>query len=361
MPKSKAASASPETVTSNGRRAAAKPRAAAKRPFGPNGHQLAASTAPPRRRHGASRRPRPRHRRVAGEGADLGILGAGYDVTRLGRPRPRPAEAHSSASTSTTTSSRTTSCPKEKKDVVKQLKAAAKDGQRRLPGDRPRPRGRGDRLAPRRGRWTWSTRQPRSSASTSTRSPRTRSARRFEHPREIDMQPASMPSRRGASSTGWSATRSARCSGRRSAAACRAGRVQSVAVRLVVEREREIEAFVPVEYWTHRGRSAQAGAPRRQPTLPRRLLEPVGSEEGRAAATSEQAEAIVPTLDGAALRRRRRSSDASSTGSPAAPFTTSTLQQEASPQARLRGQARRWPSPSSSTRASSSAARARSA
>ena len=30
----------------------------------------------------------------------------------------------------------------------------------------------------------------------------------------------------------------------------RAGRVQSVAVRLVVEREREIQAFVPVEYWT---------------------------------------------------------------------------------------------------------------
>src|SRR5215467_10198517 len=29
-----------------------------------------------------------------------------------------------------------------------------------------------------------------------------------------------------------------------------AGRVQSVAVRLVVEREREIEAFVPQEYWT---------------------------------------------------------------------------------------------------------------
>ncbi|MCK4564262.1 MAG: DNA topoisomerase I, partial [Verrucomicrobia bacterium] len=29
-----------------------------------------------------------------------------------------------------------------------------------------------------------------------------------------------------------------------------AGRVQSVAVRLVVEREREIEAFVPVEYWS---------------------------------------------------------------------------------------------------------------
>src|SRR5207342_3336884 len=29
-----------------------------------------------------------------------------------------------------------------------------------------------------------------------------------------------------------------------------AGRVQSVAVRLIVEREREIDAFVPVEYWS---------------------------------------------------------------------------------------------------------------
>ena len=29
-----------------------------------------------------------------------------------------------------------------------------------------------------------------------------------------------------------------------------AGRVQSVAVRLITEREREIQAFVPVEYWS---------------------------------------------------------------------------------------------------------------
>ena len=39
-----------------------------------------------------------------------------------------------------------------------------------------------------------------------------------------------------------------------------AGRVQSVAVRLVVDREREIEAFVPEEYWT----LARRAAPRRQ-------------------------------------------------------------------------------------------------
>ena len=40
-----------------------------------------------------------------------------------------------------------------------------------------------------------------------------------------------------------------------------AGRVQSVAVRLIVEREAEIKAFVPVEYWT-----LDAGSPRRAAT-----------------------------------------------------------------------------------------------
>ena len=39
-----------------------------------------------------------------------------------------------------------------------------------------------------------------------------------------------------------------------------AGRVQSVAVRLVVEREREIEAFVPREYWTIEAQLEKAGA-----------------------------------------------------------------------------------------------------
>ena len=39
-----------------------------------------------------------------------------------------------------------------------------------------------------------------------------------------------------------------------------AGRVQSVALRLVVEREREILAFVPVEYWTIEAELAEARA-----------------------------------------------------------------------------------------------------
>ncbi len=60
---------------------------------------------------------------------------------------------------------------------------------------------------------------------------------------------ASVRSRRAASSTASSGSSCRRCCGRRSRADLSAGRVQSVAVRLIVEREREIRAFVPEEYW----------------------------------------------------------------------------------------------------------------
>ena len=50
---------------------------------------------------------------------------------------------------------------------------------------------------------------------------------------------SSTPRRPGASSTGSTATRSARCCGRRSCRGCRPGRVQCVATRVLVERERE--------------------------------------------------------------------------------------------------------------------------
>jgi DNA topoisomerase-1 len=95
----------------------------------------------------------------------------------------------------------------------------------------------------------WASRTSASSASSSTPSPRARSRRRS---RTRTDRPAagSTRSRRGESSTASSATRSRRCCGRRSPRAFRAGRVQSVAVRLVVEREREIDAFTPAEYWT---------------------------------------------------------------------------------------------------------------
>ena len=59
-----------------------------------------------------------------------------------------------------------------------------------------------------------------------------------------------MRSRRGACWTASWATRFRRCCGTRCAAGFPPGRVQTVALRLIVEREQEIRAFVPEEYWT---------------------------------------------------------------------------------------------------------------
>ncbi len=109
-----------------------------------------------------------------------------------------------------------------------------------------------------------------------------------------------------------------------------AGRVQSVAVRLVVEREREIEIFVPQEYWT-----IEADLAKRLGTVEKRdifratLIEQAGKKLDKfAIGTAEAAQAIVDDLDGAqylvqkTVRKDKRRT-------PAPPFTTSTLQQEA--------------------------------
>jgi DNA topoisomerase-1 len=112
-----------------------------------------------------------------------------------------------------------------------------------------------------------------------------------------------------------------------------AGRVQSAAVRLVVDREREIEGFQVTEYWTLeadlRKRGASAGARRGQPDPEfRATLNQVRGERAELR-TGEEAERVRRELEGAHyvvadVRRREL------TRNPAAPFTTSTLQQEAS-------------------------------
>ncbi|WP_322821876.1 type I DNA topoisomerase [Chloroflexus sp.] len=108
-----------------------------------------------------------------------------------------------------------------------------------------------------------------------------------------------------------------------------AGRVQSVAVRLIVEREREIEQFQPQEYWT-----IEADLLKEAGVAPRDLFRAVLIErdgkklEKFSIENREQAEAIVADLQGAAyavVRVTRRDKRRS----PAPPFTTSTLQQEA--------------------------------
>jgi len=103
-----------------------------------------------------------------------------------------------------------------------------------------------------------------------------------------------------------------------------AGRVQSVAVRLIVDREEKIRAFRPEEYWTIDAKFVAKGS--------RRAFEAhLASKSGKKIELPDQAaaDAVLTDLNGAqytvsdvkkSLRRRQ----------PAPPFTTSTMQQEAS-------------------------------
>ncbi len=111
-----------------------------------------------------------------------------------------------------------------------------------------------------------------------------------------------------------------------------AGRVQSVALRLIVDREREIRAFVPREYWSVDARLTPDGEER---AFLARLIQ-VGDEKlaaspdkrGLVLSTQEEADRHVERLRAAAYRVAEvRQREVKRT--PAPPFTTSTLQQEA--------------------------------
>ncbi|HEY65105.1 MAG TPA: type I DNA topoisomerase [Caldilineae bacterium] len=117
-----------------------------------------------------------------------------------------------------------------------------------------------------------------------------------------------------------------------------AGRVQSVALRLVVEREREIQSFVPEEYWTIDAELArqESRGRKRRPSFVARLIRIRGEEVDLK--TEEDTRRIVQELERAVyivsqVKRGQRQRK------PAPPFTTSTLQQEAA--RRLRFTARR--------------------
>ena len=104
-----------------------------------------------------------------------------------------------------------------------------------------------------------------------------------------------------------------------------AGRVQSVATRLVVDRENEIRAFVPREYW-----SIEALLSRVAPKQGYFKAHFYGTEDGKIEpASQEETEQILNTVAQADLfvKSIKR---AEKQKSPAAPFITSTLQQEAS-------------------------------
>jgi DNA topoisomerase-1 len=108
-----------------------------------------------------------------------------------------------------------------------------------------------------------------------------------------------------------------------------AGRVQSVAVRLVVDREREIEAFVPQEYWTIEADLMKQRSDPQTQSFRAVLIERDGKKLDKfAIGAAAAAQAIVADLDGATyIVRKIVRKDKKRT--PAPPFTTSTLQQEA--------------------------------
>jgi DNA topoisomerase-1 len=105
-----------------------------------------------------------------------------------------------------------------------------------------------------------------------------------------------------------------------------AGRVQSVCLRLIVEREMEIEAFNPKEYWSVK---AQLSTPRGQ-SFEARLTSVAGKKLDKYdLANSTQAEMAVQAITSRDLSVQSVESKPAQRN-PSAPFMTSTLQQEAS-------------------------------
>ena len=103
-----------------------------------------------------------------------------------------------------------------------------------------------------------------------------------------------------------------------------AGRVQSVATRLVVDREREIEAFIPQEYWRIDAKLNKNGDRKKF------AAHFYGDKKGKIELTNEaQVRKILADIDGASYVVSDVVTKTKSRN-PAPPFITSTLQQEAS-------------------------------
>lgn len=212
--------------------------------------------------------------------------------------------------------------PKEKKDVVKELKQLVKSHEEIFLATDPDREGEAiswhlmeaAQIDPKRARRV-----------TFHEITEPAIAEAFSHPREIDMNLVNAQQARrvldrlvgySISPILWEKVR-----GRLSA-----GRVQSVALRLIVEREREIEAFDPQEYWTIQAELKPEGGKARSNYLTK--LARIDDQEAELT-SHDQVHPLLVDMETAAYtvsrikrgERRRK---------PAAPFITSTLQQEAS-------------------------------
>lgn len=102
-----------------------------------------------------------------------------------------------------------------------------------------------------------------------------------------------------------------------------AGRVQSAALRIIVDREKEIQAFVPEEYWTV---CAQLEKPARKPLFNASLTEKDGKKFK--IKNKEQCDEALKSLNGGKYVVTNVKKSVTSSR-PQPPFTTSTLQQDA--------------------------------
>ncbi len=113
-----------------------------------------------------------------------------------------------------------------------------------------------------------------------------------------------------------------------------AGRVQSVAVRLIVDREREIKAFIPQEFWSIIATlsTCHVDVPRQRGRLESfdaKLIKKDGSVLDKfAIKNKDEADAILQDLKGAEYKVEKVAKKEIKR-TPKPPFTTSTLQQEA--------------------------------
>lgn len=103
-----------------------------------------------------------------------------------------------------------------------------------------------------------------------------------------------------------------------------AGRVQSVAVRLIVDRENEIRSFISKEYWSI---DAKLTAPSSKKAFSAKFVGIDGKKTE--INTKEEADKILESLEGAVFTVTKVKKSIHKK-SPAAPFSTSTMQQEAS-------------------------------
>jgi DNA topoisomerase-1 len=103
-----------------------------------------------------------------------------------------------------------------------------------------------------------------------------------------------------------------------------AGRVQSVALRLIVEREREIDDFIPQEYWS-------IAAELRPDGLDSTFVAKLNKIDGKdlELGSEEEVKPVVEDMEGAEYRVKKIKRGTRKRNAPA-PYTTSTMQQEAS-------------------------------